>query len=205
MFSLKKIKRQKNYLKTILESSTPKSKKFQSNFDTVIVIGRAKTGTSSVKMFLKSYGSKHLTINRWVTKKHLQKNYDFLLGLISKYNSFDDKPWNRLDVIQKVMELKLNIGFIYTYRDPNIRFDSMVRYAKKLDKKVPTEDMRENTIKSDKHHKDCVQYLSKKFCKKVLYIDVTTNQDKAKIIHDFLGFDITVKEFPHSNKTIVKD
>lgn len=73
MFSLKKIKRQKNYLKTILESSTPKSKKFQSNFDTVIVIGRAKTGTSSVKMFLKSYGSKHLTINRWVKKKHLKK------------------------------------------------------------------------------------------------------------------------------------
>jgi|TARA_B110000908_G_scaffold170129_1_gene228825 hypothetical protein len=74
-------------------------------------------------------------------------------------------------------------------------------FGTKLDEKVPTEDMRENNIKSDKHHKDCVQYLSEKFCKKVLYIDVTTNKNKAQIIHDFLDFDKAAKEFPHSNKT----
>ena len=73
-FSLmKKTKRQKNYLKTVLEVLMPKSKKFRSNFDTVIVIGKAKTGTSSIKDFLKLYGSKHLTINRWVSEKYIQK------------------------------------------------------------------------------------------------------------------------------------
>ena len=170
-FSLKKkIKRQKNYLKTVLEVLMPKSKKFRSNFDTVIVIGKAKTGTSLIKDFLKLYGSKHLTINRWVSEKYIQKDYDYLIGLISKYNSFDDKPWNRLDVIEKIMELKYNIGFIYSYRDPNLRFDSMVRYAKKISEPVPTEEMRENSIKSDKIHKQRVKYYANKFDNKVLFI-----------------------------------
>ena len=88
------------------------------------------------------------------------------MKLISKYNSFDDKPWNRLDVIEKVMELELNIGFIYTYRDSNERFDSMVRYSKKISENIPTEDMREGTIKSDKNHREQVQYYASKFGKK---------------------------------------
>lgn len=198
---IKIIKRQKNYLKTTFEIITPKSKKFKSRFDTVFVIGRSKTGTSSVKDFLKSYGSKHLTINRWVTRKYLQKDYDFLISLISKYNSFDDKPWNRLDVIEKVMELDLNIGFIYTYRDPKERFDSMVRYAKKISEDIPGENTRKDSSNSDIKHIKEVEYYAGKFGKNILFIDVTKSNNRAQEIHNFLGFDGPIKNFPHSNKT----
>ena len=61
--------------------------------------------------------------------------------------------------------------------------------------------MREGIIKSDKNHREQVQYYASKFGKKNLFIDVTKCNNKSQELHNFLGFTQPIKKFPHSNKT----
>jgi len=47
-------------------------------FDAVFVIGPAKTGTTSTRVFLQRNGLRHLTINQFVTKRWMDGDYTYL-------------------------------------------------------------------------------------------------------------------------------
>ena len=53
-----------NLIKFLISIYTPKND-ILNKYDSVFVIGMAKTGTSSVREFLKLYESKHMTINKF--------------------------------------------------------------------------------------------------------------------------------------------
>lgn len=88
-------------------------------FDAVFVIGQNKTGTTSMYHFFSSLGLRHLTINNIVKFKFFNGEYDYLDRLVNSFHSFDDIPWNRLDVIERYMSMDRNFYFILTIRDPD--------------------------------------------------------------------------------------
>ena len=94
-----------NLTNFLISIYTPKND-LLNKYDSVFVIGMAKTGTSSVREFLKLYGSKHMTINMFSSINYHFKNFSFFQSIINNYDSFDDKPFNRLDLILKFDMLK---------------------------------------------------------------------------------------------------
>ena len=152
--------------------------------------------------FLKAIGLRHLSINEIVKKHYFNKNFEYLDLLTEHFHSFDDVPWNRLDVIERYMNSDRNNYFILTTRDPDAWFKSAVSFGKQLGRKVPSEDERNEYIEQTLHrHNQSCRELAALHGKKLLEIDVTSEEDAAAKITSFLGISNRNIPFPHSNKT----
>ena len=195
-----KLKRAYINIKTYIQINTNPYKNKISNFEKCFIIGMPKTGTTSTSNFLKSYNSKHLTINPFTGRLYKKGNKTRLFEIIDKFNSFDDYPWNKIDIIEETMKMNKNFVYIYTKRDPLERFESDQRYRKARGVIQHDTNKKNEIIKKQMEHEKRCKLLAKKFKKKILFIDVTTNPNSNKIIASFLGFK-KIKDFPHSNKT----
>lgn len=85
-------------------------------------------------------------------------------------------------------------------RDPNIKFESEIRYHIKRKKSPPKEHERDNYVKNHIYHENYCRNIAKKYNASVLFIDVTTNKKSSQILKNFLGLERDVA-FPHSNMT----
>ena len=170
------------------------------NYEKCFVIGMPKTGTTSMKDFLESHGSKHLTFNKRVNKFFKFKKFNKIKYLTSRFDSFDDFPWNDLKLIEFFMKSNCNYVFIYTMRDPNIRFESLIRYHIKRKKLPPKEHERGKYVKNHIYHENYCRKIAKKYNANILFIDVTTNKKSSQILKNFLGLERDIP-FPHSNIT----
>lgn len=170
------------------------------DFDNVFVIGFNKTGTTSANRFLQNLGLKHLSINRHVKARWEKKDYDYLIWLTGRFNSFDDVPWNRNDVIERLMPLDRDSRFILTVRDPDQWFDSYVRFEAR--RFPPAESDRSKMIDFRLERDELCRTLAKKYGRQLLEIDVTRETEANLAIGQFLGFkDNEIPEFPHLNRT----
>jgi len=195
-----KLKRAYIKIKAYILINTNLYKNKIGDFEKCFIIGMPKTGTTSTSNFLKSYNSKHLTINPFTNRLYKKDDKTRLFEIIEKFNSFDDYPWYKIDIIEETMKMDRNFVYIYTTRNPEIRFESAQRYreAKGLFRFNPKN--KNKIIKKQIQHEKKCELIAKKFKKKILFIDVTTNPNSNEIIASFLGFK-KIKDFPHSNKT----
>ncbi|WP_170329166.1 sulfotransferase [Ruegeria arenilitoris] len=173
------------------------------DFDNVFVIGMNKTGTTSVNLFLKSLGLRHLTINEHVKQQWSLQRHSYLMWLTKRFNSFDDVPWNRPDVIERLMQIDQDSRFILTLRDSDEWFSSLQRFRAKRGRPVPSDDEAEH-IKNTlllAHNENC-RALAQRYDRKLLEVDVTKDSQVAVKIAAFLGLDTSqLPEFPHANRT----
>lgn len=195
-----KLKRIYIRIRTYILINTNPYKNKIGNFEKCFIIGMPKTGTTSTKDFLKLYNSKHLTINPFTSRLYKKGKRTRLFELIDKFNSFDDYPWNKIDIIEETMKMDRNFVYIYTKRNPLERFESSQRYRKARGVTQYDPSKKNEIIKKQMEHEKRCKLIAKKFKKKILFIDVTTNPNSNKIIASFLGFK-KIKDFPHSNKT----
>jgi hypothetical protein len=148
------------------------------------------------------YGLKHMTINRFSIVQYKKKNYSYFDKIIQSFDSFDDKPFNRIDLISYLMTSQRNIGFIYTKRDPHLLFESKVKYAKKQGKfNIPDRSEKKAEMDASNKHFEICKRLAKKFKKEMLIIDVTKESDVANKLLHFLKLEDKNLKFPHANKT----
>jgi glutaredoxin-related protein len=195
----KAVKRFSNELlfKYYMSTSKPKI-----HIEGVFVIGMPKTATSSTKVFLKSLGFRHLTIFHSVTREWETKNYEFLENVVEHFNSFDDKPWNKLDVIERLMKSDKNYRFILTVRDSNEWFNSVNRYSFAKSATIPyLEKDRKRRIEEFLYHQKQCENWAKTYHKPLLKINVIEDQRAVEKLSDFLGVLSSMKSFPHVNKT----
>lgn len=208
ILSFKKIKRKLirpfirkyRFLEFKVQLRTSPNKFVFNNYDKCFVIGLGKTGTTSMHKFLKSHGSKHLTMLDFTSKLYKEKEYCQLIKISSKFNSFDDHPWNKLDIVEILMKSKDKIGFIYTMRDPNLRFESKKRFNDKRGyRKIHENDRKKIIDIYNNHLKSCLK-LSRKYNKEILFIDVTKDKNVSLSIENYLGLNKAIT-FPHINKS----
>ena len=172
------------------------------DFDNVFVIGYNKTGTTSVNLFLRSLGLRHLTINKHVKSQWKKGNYDYLIFLTKRFNSFDDLPWNRTDVVERLVSLDQDSRFILTVREPNAWFDSWVRFEHSIGRTPPRESQRDEYIQVLlQHDEDCRRLVGERN-HKFLELELAVEPEPGRKIADFLGLGREfLPEFPHANRT----
>ena len=168
-------------------------------FDAVFVIGANKTGTTSTHHFLRDLGLRHLTINEDVKRRYFKNDFAYLDYLTTRFHSFDDVPWNRLDVVEHFMKKDRNFLFILTIRDPNEWYGSFVRFYKKLGRTM--EGDRNYMIEKKAHHDATCISLAKQNNKPLLIVDVTKDSEAGRKIANFLNVPVKIAKFPHVNRT----
>lgn len=175
-------------------------KKPKMPFDAVFVVGQSKTGTTSMHHFLKRLGCKHMTINKFAQKLYHSKKWWALDIIVSRYNSFDDSPWHRLDLIEHYMKSGKDFRFILTTRNPDAWFNSFVAYFGHKGRDVPREQERRELIEKLllRHNERCLE-LSEKYHKPILIIDLS-RPGVEKEITTFLGLPDTAEKMPKANQ-----
>lgn len=195
----KRIKRARNYVRHQYFLNTAKP---SFPFDAVFVIGMPKTGTSSTKAVLEAAGSRHLTIYHPVTDHWERGDYEYLDRVMQHFNSFDDKPWNRLDVVERSMRASADHRFVLTTRDADDWFESLQRYSIMVGRAAPSEEVRMASIDAYRRHYNECRELAVRYSRDLLEVDVTRDADAVSRLSGFLGIHIPLSEFPHVNRTV---
>lgn len=169
-------------------------------FDAIFVIGTYKTGTTSMHHFFEGNGLRHLTINTFVKRRYASGDLDYLDFLVTRYHSFDDNPWHKLDVIDRYMRREGDFRFILTTRDPQAWFDSYVRHNLRHRLAPPPSHQRAAFIEQNLvRHNDACRELAARYHRPLLELDVTTAQGPEETILRFVGLPDKGARFPHSN------
>lgn len=168
----------------------------------VFCIGRNKTGTTSLGRFLRDIGYKHLSINRQCKKFYQKGNFSLLYWISKRFDSFDDIPWNRLEIIEMNMKKFPNAKFILTDREPEEWVNSWIRFEQKRGNTIPKDFNKTEFIQTSLiNHNERVFELAQRYNSSLLHLNIS-DSNKEERICEFLGIrkpeDIL---FPHLNKT----
>ncbi len=184
------IKKTINYLRFKLRKS--------SYSDKVFCIGFNKTGTTSVGKSFEILGFRNLTFNQKVWDLYLKGKKNKVLKYAAKYDSFDDLPWLKEDMIPLLDKNFPNSKFVYLTRDEQSWKNSYFnwRYKKFGDKP----DV-EKAWKVYKNHEKFVMNYFKDRSKDEFIILNVSDEKGFKKLANFLGKDTSENCFPHKNKT----
>lgn len=107
----------------------------------VFCLGQNKTGTSTFGKAMQILGHKHVSWSKRLMRFGLQGNYMVIRWVSKRFSSFDDKPWNNLDIIPRLMEWYPDAYFILLTRDPEKWYHSDLRFRKSWHSKAPSKDI----------------------------------------------------------------
>lgn len=193
------LRRYKNEVRRFYRLNTPKK---EIGCDGIFVIGTYKTGTTSMHHFFEKNGLRHMSINTEVKRRHSAGNLAYLDRIVKHYHSFDDSPWNKLDVIERYMKSSKDHRFILTTREPFDWFKSFsshqVRngYSKLL--KADEESVIQHFLID---HNNTCRKLAKKYNKPLLEVNIATEKSIERKLLEFSGLKDRGVKFPHSNRS----
>ena len=185
-----------HYLKTVLLwRFFPK--RFSSK---VFVIGYNKTGTTSVGESLKLLGFKHTSFNKFVWRKlYNEGRIKETLDYMSRYDSADDLPWLKEEMIPILNETFPNSRFIYLTRDEaswkrSYKDWSLFHHGIMVDTEKGWEDYQ-------KHARFVQEFLNTQIPKNNwISLEVKDPLGLLKLA-EFLGKEAPAKRFPRKNAT----
>lgn len=163
----------------------------------VFVIGYNKTGTTSLGIALKMLGYDHSSFNHFVWRK-LYKNGDIpsVIQYTSKFESFDDLPWLKEDMIPILDESFPNSKWIYLTREKEAWKKSFKRWSSKMGRNVDESEGWKGYLK---HSNFVNQYFSQHQSN---YIEMSVSQpDAFRTLANFLGKEAPFTDLPHENKS----
>jgi hypothetical protein len=164
----------------------------------IFCIGFKKTGSTTVGKALASLGYRHTSFNREVWQAYQARDIAKVLMYMKDFESADDAPWHKIDMIPLLDETFPGSRFIYLSRDEDSWKNSVVNWTLKMTGIQPNI---QDYLNDYLAHRDFVdQYFVGDKAAALVRIDVgepgSFNQLKT-----FLGFPSGGEEFPHFNKT----
>ncbi|MDF2436999.1 MAG: hypothetical protein K0Q95_1375 [Bacteroidota bacterium] len=186
----KKFKDLLNLLKLKFRKSTYSGK--------VFCIGYNKTGTTSCGRAFELLGYKNVSFEgkNW---RGLYKNKQYLqlLNYAAKFDSFDDLPWLKEDMIVLLDKVFPNSKFVYLERDLDSWRKSYYNWTYKITGQYP--DMEKGVSNFLAHREFVMQYFKDR--QNDLLIMKISEPGGFKKLAEFLGKKTDQTEMPHENKT----
>ena len=166
----------------------------------IFCIGYQKTGTTTLGRSLKILGYRHSSFDRIVYFEYYKKNLNIekIIDYTTKFDSFDDMPWSKEDVIPILDQTFPNSKFIYLCRDEESWKTSFYNWEYKKFGRPPDVDKAWSGYQ--KHQDFVMDYFQGRIGKDLIVLDVKDPKGFRKL-GDFLGKEAPIDNFPHFNKT----
>ena len=119
-----RVRRDFRWLREVVTGREP----FRGRPDKVFVLGYFKTATTSVGKALEKLGYHHLSFQMDLHRRYGRTRPKRYVRLARRYDSFDDLPWNQLELLPHLMEAFPDAKFILTHRDPEAWLKSYRAY-----------------------------------------------------------------------------
>ena len=155
----------------------------------VYCVGYLKTATTSVGHALMILGYRHVSFQ---LDLHISKDEELILREMVHYDSFDDLPWMRENIIKMAIEKYPNAKFILTIRDPEKWLKSAQRYFRKTFDEP--EQAKRNYIERNNRVRSMLTQAECDF----IELDIATDL-KWELLCPFLGHEIPDVPFPLVN------
>lgn len=164
----------------------------------LICIGFNKTGTSSCGKAFELLGYRNLSYDQNIWRELYKKGrYDELIQIASKYDSFDDLPWLKEDMIVLLDKKFPGSKFVYLEREEESWKKSIYNWTYKEKGHYP--DM-EKVLGEYKAHRNFVLDYFKERPLDLLKLNVSS-EDAFATLAGFLGKKAPQRAMPHENKT----
>ncbi len=163
----------------------------------VFCIGFNKTGTTSCGYALQMLGYRHTTFNRRVWREYYKNNeIEKILAYTAKFDSTDDLPWLKEDMIPILDTTFPGSKFIYLERDETSWQRSLYHWTYKKTGVYPELKLK---LAEFRRHRRFVQAYFKNRPSCFLALDVR-RRGAFKKMGDFLGHVAPEINMPHANK-----
>ncbi len=173
------------------------------NYNKVFCVGWQKTGTTSFGDGMRRLGFKHCSWDRDVWREWYEKgNIAKVFRYAKHFESFDDLPWNKIEILEQLDKEFPGSKFVLLERDSESWFKS---FQKQLIKKghIPSTDKASCIKKYEEHNEYVRQYFSGEKQKQLLIMNVI-NGDGYEKLCPFLELPVLNEPFPHSNKSKIR-
>jgi hypothetical protein len=166
----------------------------------VFCIGYNKTGTTSCGKAFELLGYRNISFKPEIWRGFYKKGeFLKLLNYASKFDSFDDLPWLKEDMIPLLDKVFPNSKFVYLEREEASWLKSLNNWSYKRTGVYP--DL-EKELVDFKKHQAFVKHYFRDRPDDLLSIDVTDKKAFMKLA-TFLGKETSEREMPHENKNIM--
>jgi hypothetical protein len=165
----------------------------------VFCIGFNKTGTTSLGQALEILGYHHSSFNRkvWV-EFYLKGRFDKLVEYTAKFDSFDDLPWLKQDMIPILDKRFPGSKYIYLERDESSWKRSLARWGELTFGSTPDVDVGWKEYLA--HREFVLNYFKGRSPKEFMVLDVRDPVGFRKLAN-FLGKAAPQDALPHQNRT----
>ena len=164
----------------------------------VFCIGFNKTGTTSLGKSLELLGYRNSSFNKRVWRKYYHQNQIVkILKYTAKFDSVDDLPWLKEDMIPILDRVFPNSKFIYLTREEKSWKKSY--YNWRLDRFQEHADVDKMWEEYLAHERFVLEYFKDFPNDRFISLQIKDKMGFKKLA-DFLGKETKRKEFPHFNK-----
>ena len=165
----------------------------------IFCIGFNKTGTTSLGKSLAMLGYHNLSFNRGIWRDLYPSNRsEEILDIASRFDSFDDLPWLKEDMIPLLDKKFPGSKFIYLERDEASWRNSMYHWTYKKTGNYPDIDQK---FKEFIDHRDFVlDYFKNRPKEDFIVLNIRDPKGFRKL-SEFLEKEVLQDKFPHFNKT----
>lgn len=165
----------------------------------VFCIGYNKTGTTSLGKSLGLLGFKNSSFNRKVWRKfYKQGKIEKVIQFTARFESFDDLPWLKEDMIPLLDQRFPGSKFIYLERDEASWKQSYQKWTHSVTGNTP--DAEQGWAGYLKHREFVLDYFKDASSDSFLTLTIKDPQGLEKL-GNFLGRKAPQAGFPHFNKT----
>jgi len=166
----------------------------------IFCIGYQKTGTTTLGRSLKMLGYKHSSFDEEIYLKYYRenRNLDKILEYTSKFESFDDMPWLKKDLIPILDETFPGSKFIYLERDEESWKKSLNTWHYKKFGVYP--DIEQRLHEYRQHKNFVMEYFKDRIGEDLIILNIK-DKNGFKKLSSFLGKSAPMNSFPHFNKT----
>ena len=165
----------------------------------VFCIGFNKTGTTSLGRSLEILGYKNSSFNRIVWRKYYANNdINKILDYTAKFDSVDDLPWLKEDMIPILDKAFPNSKFIYLTREEEAWKKSMYNWRYKTFNAYP--DLEKSIEEYRDHKKFVLSYFKDRPKEDFISLNIRDEKGFQKLAK-FLDKETKIEKFPHFNKT----
>jgi Sulfotransferase domain len=165
----------------------------------VFCVGFNKTGTTSIGKALEMLGYDHSSFNQKVwLNYYLKGRFDKVIEYAAKYQSFDDLPWLKEDLIPILDESFVGSKYIYLERDEISWKRSFGRWNQVMFGTSP--DANAGWTEYLRHREFVLNYFRDRSPREFIILEVSDPIGFRKLA-DFLGRTAHQDALPHYNST----